>query len=260
MASRPGLTVMEVLIAASLGVVIVGLSISQLMEFFRLQQLLTVRTQLRADTKMAQERISQKLRYASHILDESANDSDAIYAVIPQDTCVDGYYCAQDTVEVVSWGPEADPFNPGRYMLYEKTVTVPAYQLPGTPAQLRALFDAVPGRGRMVAPYIKYVAIVERDRLFAFKIGAEKEQPNKRPPITFEYTELVAHRYLPPEEKIVMPPLDKVMEKLGVEAGKIPTAPPPGPSEVGEPFGTAPVTPDAGASEAAPPASGGTQL
>lgn len=226
MASRPGLTVMEVLIASSLGVVVVGLSIQQLMEFFRLQQVLTVRTQLRADTKMAQERISQKLRYAAHVLDDGhGGGQDAVFAVIPVDSCADGYYCAQDTVELVYWGAQPDPFHAGRFMLYEKTLTVPAYQLPGSAAQLRTIFDAKAGQGRMVAPYITHVSIQRSgDRLYRFTVGAQKEQPLKRPPITFEYTELVANRFLP-GETVQMPPLPRVMEKIGIDPKAIPSAP-----------------------------------
>lgn len=230
MASRPGLTVMEVLIAASLGVALMGLSIQQVMEFFRLQQVLTVRTQLRHDTKMAQERISQKLRYASHVVDDGidADGKDAIFAILPKDSCADGYYCAQDTVEVIFWGPEPDPFHPGRHMLYEKTLTVPAYQLPGAAAELRALFATQVGKGRMVAPYINSVAIAAAgDRMYRFTVGAEKEQPYKRPPITFEYKELVAHRFLPAEETIAMPALPVVMKKLGIDPAEIPEPPPP---------------------------------
>jgi hypothetical protein len=221
MPSRPGLTVLEVLIAASLGVLIVGVSISQLMEFFRLQQVLTVRAQLRHDTKNAQERIAQKLRYAAHVLDDQVDDGaggleSIMIAVIPVDTCADGYYCSKDEVEVVCWGAALDPLNPGRAMATEKSVTLSAFALPGDIELLKPLFKSQMGRGRLIGPYVKSIGIDDTDpRMYTLTVHAERELPRQPKPIAYTFTEKIAHRYLPSEESgPALPSLEEAIEKL----------------------------------------------
>ena len=62
---RPGLTLVELLIAAALGMGILALGLQQMTEYFRLQQVLITRTQLSQDSRLAMEAIAKHMRYTT---------------------------------------------------------------------------------------------------------------------------------------------------------------------------------------------------
>ena len=120
---RSGFTVPEVLVAAALGAFIMGLTIQQTMSYFRLQQVLMARTQLRADTQIAQERLAQKLRYADRLYQTDAG----FFATLPSDDCADGFVCRDDSYEVLWWQVAGDPLASERTVLMERAVKVKAF-------------------------------------------------------------------------------------------------------------------------------------
>jgi prepilin-type N-terminal cleavage/methylation domain-containing protein len=211
MASRRGFTLLEVLIAGALSVFIGGLAIQQIVEYFRLQQVLLARTQLRNDLQNAKERIASHLRQGVELY---ALPNGYVYAK-PIDIDLDGVITQKDQNEVIHWYLGTDPVHPSRTALYERSTRVPAYSWPADPAKQLELFDAAAGRGRMLAPSVAKLEIFNADpayHMVRIKITASQQVPRQQTPVEVTVSELVAQRSISIAEKL--PSVEAVLHDL----------------------------------------------
>jgi hypothetical protein len=197
-----------VLIAGALSAVIVGLSIQQVMGFFRLQSTLVTRTELRHEIELAQERIALKLRYAVMLVQRP----EGYIAVLPQDEDNDGWLCNKDRVEVLWWRVKQDPLS-GQKTLSEATVTVRAFTPPDDPARLEELFGSTDGKGHLIAPHLSAFSIDPQGQgNYKVRLEAEQPIPQRKEPVKLALSQLVAVRSIPYASGLA--DFDKVLANL----------------------------------------------
>lgn len=198
-AARPGLTVMEVLIAGALAVGIVAMAIQQVTEYFRLQQVLVSRTQLRHSLKVAADLMAARLRYATTIilLEEGG------MAIIPIDADEDGALTEKDKMDVLYHYVAKDPLNPERQGMFERSVQVPAFALPSDPKQVVQFFEGAMGQGRRLAPQLTSVEISSADtHMYNIRLTAEQKVARQPEPVTLTLSQAVAVRSRPFEDDL----------------------------------------------------------
>ena len=121
--TRPGLTLVELLIASALGLTIVALGLQQMTEYFRLQQVLITRTQLRQDARQAIEAIAQHMRYTTQF----GPTAEGHLGVVPLDDDRDAVITGADCYRLLLWRVVEDPLKGDARILQEKSVEVPAF-------------------------------------------------------------------------------------------------------------------------------------
>lgn len=206
--ARSGFTVPEVLVAAALGAFIMGLTIQQTMSYFRLQQVLMARTQLRNDTQIAQERLAQKLRYADRVY----QTDEGFFATLPSDDCADGFVCRDDSYEVLWWQVAGDPLASERTVLMERAVQVKAFAEPSDLTEIKALFKETMGRGRSLAPQMESLEISQDGAAYLTKLVAAQAISRQPEPVRITLSERVAMRTRPVKEGL--PTLEERLEEL----------------------------------------------
>lgn len=209
MRARSGFTLIELLIACGIGMTIVGLSVQQLWEFFRLQSLLMAKTQLRLETQQAQDKISQKVRYAVAMVDAPP---DGVMIAVPKDVDRCGYVCGKDTFDIVWWHVTSNPMRPGMSALTEQTLTIPAFSGGFEAAPLLPFFATAIGTSRQIAVSMdKIQLLLERKGLYRSVLQATRPIPRRPEPVTIGLTELIAVRSQPYESGV--PPFEEAVEK-----------------------------------------------
>jgi hypothetical protein len=195
-ASRPGFTLVELLIAASLGVFVTGLAVQHTYEYFRLKATLVAKSELRHATQQIQERVGQKLRYALYVVPVKANE---YILVVPQDVDRCGYVCHLDRYELLWWQVAEDPLaTEARGYLAEKRIVTPAFEMPGDTRQVMKLFDVYKGEGRRLGSWVEGVEIRnEGPGLFRTKVTVARTMPRQPEPAKMAFMELVAARSKP---------------------------------------------------------------
>ena len=209
---RPGFTLVELLIAAALGIFIVGLAVQHTYEYFRLKTVLLAKTELRHATQQIQERVSQKLRSALFVLPLKENE---YILVVPQDVDRCGYICNEDRYELLWWQVAPDPLaNEARGFLSEKRVVTPAFEMPGDTTLVTKLFDTTPGQGRRLGSWVEGVQILnEGPGLYRTKVSVVRTMPRAKEPARLVYTELIAARSKPRIQGV--PKIEKLLEAAG---------------------------------------------
>jgi prepilin-type N-terminal cleavage/methylation domain-containing protein len=192
MPRRSGFTLIELLIAIALSTVVLGLAVNQLIEYFRLQQVLVTRTQLRQDAKGAMERIAKHMRYCPLF-----GQADQSYmGLVPLDENHDGVIGKGDRYELVQWKIVADPLANDRHILQERTITVPAFQPPDDYDALVPFFGVqLGGSGRRLASNVERVAISRQGpALVKVEMDVAQAIPKQKEPVTLHLTEMVGIR------------------------------------------------------------------
>lgn len=195
-APRPGFTIVELLIAAALGVFITGLAVQHTYEYFRLKATLVAKAELRHATQQIQERVGQKLRSALYVLPMKPNE---YILVVPMDVDRCGYVCHMDRYELLWWQVVPDPLaSEPRQYLAEKRVVTPAFEMPGDTKLVMKLFDTAAGQGRRLGSWVEGVQITtEGPGLYRSKVAVARTMPRSKEPSRMVYTELIAARSKP---------------------------------------------------------------
>lgn len=196
-AARPGFTLVELLIAAALGIFVTGLAVQHTYEYFRLKSTLVAKTELRHATQQVQERVSQKLRNALYVLPVKENE---YILVVPQDVDRCGYVCHVDRYELLWWQVLPDPMatTEARGYLAEKRVVTPAFEMPGEAKKVAKLFDVFRGEGHRLGSWVEAVQIsTEGPGLYRTKVAVQRTMPRAKEPARMVYTELIAARSKP---------------------------------------------------------------
>jgi prepilin-type N-terminal cleavage/methylation domain-containing protein len=191
MPRRPGFTLIELLIAISLSTMILGLAIQQLMEYFRLQQVLITRTQLRQESRGAMDRIAKHLRYCPFF----GPSGDAFIGLKPLDQDHDGVMTQADRYELVLWHVVKDPTKSDRAILQERSITVPAFKPPDDFNALTPFFSAGQGQGHRLASFVTRVQLTrEGPALVKLELEVAQEIPKQKEPVTLSLKEMVGIR------------------------------------------------------------------
>ena len=195
MTRRPGFTVIELLIAAALGIFIVGFGVQHTYEYFRLQGILMAKTELRHATQQIQDRLGQKLRQALYVVDLA--DAGTIM-VVPLDVDRCGYVCHLDKYELLWWSVQPDPMAKGKTYLAEKRIVTPAFELPSDSAKLTKLFEVTLGTGRRVGSHVESFQIAtETPGIYRTRVVLTRTVPRQKDPAKLAFTELIAARSKP---------------------------------------------------------------
>lgn len=219
--SRRGFTLVELLIAAVMGMAIVGLGIQHLYEYFKLQAVLMTKAELRHDVQLVQEKVAAKLRYALKVVPLPAN---AYIVIVPIDSDNCGYICHLDIYQVLWWTVGEDAVHPELKVLNEKKVEVPAFQLPEDGTALTQLFDpqllgeGVPmGRGKRIATGVDALSITrESDGLYRTAVSSSRPAPYRKEILELTLNEQVALRTAAVVKGI--PKFDALIETLKKKA------------------------------------------
>jgi hypothetical protein len=231
MAARPGFTLTEVLIAGALGVFVTGLALQQVTEYFRLQQTLLARTQLRQDLQNARERLASRMRCGVNgypisarqvserfprTLPPASKDAPGGFICwLPLDQNHDGMLSAGDQYELVFWYVAGDPLHPKRSALFEMSAIVPAFGRPTEPDRQLELFDLAAGRGRMLAANVTRLEIENADpanHMVRIKLRGAMPVPGQARTTELALSELVAQRSLC--EAGELPSFEEVLQQL----------------------------------------------
>lgn len=211
MQKRPGLTVIELLMAMLIGGGIVTLAIQQTFNYMRLQATLMTRTQLRAECKVAQDKVDQRLRYA--IMLENGPKGDGYIIVVPNDVDRCGRLCYMDTYDLYWWRLKPDPFGKRATGLTEQQITLPAFKDEPDVEELAKLFEAKVGGTHQVAGAVSLLQIgVEGTHIYHSVIGAQRDLAGQ-PPVQTALQEMIAPRSMPVAMD-GMPTFKEVLEKL----------------------------------------------
>lgn len=192
---RPGFTILELLLAASLGLFIVAFGTQHTYEYFRLQGLLMAKTELRHATQQIQERLGAKLRQALYVVDLGG----AGYIMInPLDVDRCGYVCHMDKYELLWLSVAPDPLSRGRNYLSEKRIVTPAFELPNEQAKIIKLYEIFNGSGRRLGSMVDAFEIsTETPGVYRTRVVVSRSVPRQKEPAKLAFTELVAARSKP---------------------------------------------------------------
>lgn len=212
MPRRSGFTLIELLIAIALSTLILGVAINQLMEYFRLQQVLVTRTQLRQEARGAMDRIARHMRYCPMF----GQAGSAYMGLVPIDEDHDGVITKKDRYELVQWKVIDDPLGHGRHILQERSVTVPAFQPPNTYDDLTPFFAVnLGGNGHRLASFVERVAISRQGpALVQLELDVAQEIPKQKEPVTLSLKELVGIRSDLIWNGADLPPLKDVLDDV----------------------------------------------
>ena len=222
--ARPGFTLVELLIAAALGIFVTGLATQHTYEYFRLKSALVAKTELRHATQQIQERVGAKLRSALYVVPVKPNE---YILVVPQDVDRCGYVCHEDRYELLWWQVVPDPLaSEPRSYLAEKRVVTPAFEMPGDATLVTKLFDTAAGQGRRLGSWVEAVEITtEGPGLYRTKVAVARALPRAKEPARLAYTELIAVRSkpriqgVPKIETLLDPKLKGGPKAFGVAGG-----------------------------------------
>lgn len=208
---RPGFTLMELLIAAALGTTVLALGLQQLMEYFRLQQVLMTRTQLRQDAKLSLERIAEHMRYCPKF----GQSAKGPIGIKPLDLDKDGVMTHKDHYELVLWQVLEDPLKGDRRIIQENSTIVPAFLPTDQYDELLPFFEGRMGKGRRLASFVQRLEIVEKGLARAqVRLEVTQQVPRQKEPVTLRLTEMVAVRSHLIVDAAALPTHQQVLEKL----------------------------------------------
>lgn len=207
--ARPGFTVIELLIAAALGIFIVGFGTQHTYEYFRLQGLLMAKTELRHATQQIQDRLGQKLRQAIYVVDLG---EEGTIMVLPQDVDRCGYVCHLDKFELLWWSVQPEPLAKEKTYLAEKRIVTPAFVMPGETDKLKQLFKETLGSGRRVGSYVEsFQVATETAGVYRTRVVLTRNVPRQKDPAKLAFTELIAARSKPRSQGV--PAFDALFKK-----------------------------------------------
>jgi hypothetical protein len=202
--------VLELLLAASLSALLVGLAIQGTFEYFRLKQGLLIRTELRHAVEAAKTLIGARLRQAIAVVPLSEQ---RYVLVLARDLDRCGYLCEKDRYELLRWEVVPDVGQSRHSYLREVRVVVPAFRLPATEAELAPLFSRAVGGGTRLASGVKELRLEPgAGRLYRTSIVMQRDGGG-RTPVTLAHQEFVAIRTNPRAESLAT---------LAAEAGATP--------------------------------------
>lgn len=208
---RRGFTLIELLIAGALGVTVLGIGLQQLGEYFRLQQVLITRTQLRQDAAHSLERIAKHLRYCP-VFGTSAQGA---IGLKPIDDDHNAVLTAKDRYELVLWRVIDDPLDKGSRILQENAITVPAFLPTENYDQMLRFFEGRMGRGTRLASRVDKLEVAEKGRALAqLRMQVSQVVAQQKEPVTIKLTELVSVRSHLIFDPLALPTAEAVLEKL----------------------------------------------
>jgi prepilin-type N-terminal cleavage/methylation domain-containing protein len=191
MPGRSGFTLIELLVAGALSVVVLGLATQPLMTYFRLQQVLMTRTQLRQEAHGAMARIAKHMRYCP-VFGET---HEGPIGLKPVDINHDGVIMKGDRYELLLWRTIDDPLKPDRRILQEQSVDVPAFAPPGSYDELLPFFQVGHGHGRRLASFVKGLELSRQGpALVRVKLDVEQAVEKQPEPVALSVRELVGIR------------------------------------------------------------------
>lgn len=207
---RPGLTLVELLIAAALGMGILALGLQQMTEYFRLQQVLITRTQLSQDSRVAMDAIAKHMRYTTQF----GPTGDGHIGVVPLDDNHDAVIGANDRYRLLLWRVVEDPLTPGNRILQEKSVEVPAFYPVEEVARMLPFFEAKMGKGRRLASHVASFEVSrKRPLLSEVKLEVTQAISRQKAPVMLTFSEMVACRNIEIADAS-LPKLEAVLKKL----------------------------------------------
>ena len=194
---RQGFTLIEILIALLITTSVVSLAIQQTFAYFHLQTNLIARAELRGETKAAQDKVDQQLRYA--IMLEEMPGSDGYVIVVPRDVDHCGRICYLDTYEMSWFRLRPNPTNTGT-VLQQQTITLPAFRDEPDLPTLQKVYAYMAtndptAKTRTVADAIDKLSItVEGGKFYHTQIFASQPAPAN---VHMGIQEMIAPRSLP---------------------------------------------------------------
>lgn len=192
---RGGFTVVELLLAAALGAMVVAGGISQLSSFTTAQARLVARTQLRQEAQNLQERLAQRVRMAIWAMSMPRGGM-VMASVTDVDRC--GYMCGLDRLELTWWRVDRDPRRPDRSGLVEQALDFPAFSGEARAAEVEALFAELRPPLRFMSERVKSFDIqAESNGLFRTRLAVSTPSPRGPGEIEFNLTEVIAARSRP---------------------------------------------------------------
>ncbi|HEY9722511.1 MAG TPA: prepilin-type N-terminal cleavage/methylation domain-containing protein [Oscillatoriaceae cyanobacterium] len=195
---RAGFTLIEVLIAAALGAVVLGLAVDQVTAYFRVQRTLMTRVSLRNELEVAETRLEQELRTCVHVVP----DGDGYITIIVLDANGDGAYGPGDRVKLGWWKLRKSPLT-GESDLMVQHATAPAFDIKSPPETIEPFFDG--STAHLVARHVtRFWIDGENFNLARLHLEAQQDVP-RRPPIVVDLNERVARRTLPELLPLPMP-------------------------------------------------------
>lgn len=207
---RPGLTLVELLIAAALGTGILALGLQQMTEYFRLQQVLITRTQLSQESRVAMDAIAKHMRYTTQF----GPTGDGHLGVMPLDDNHDAIISASDRYRLVLWRVIEDPLQPGNRILQEKSVEVPAFYPVQEVARMLPFFEAKMGQGRRLASHVQSFEVTQkRSQLTEVKLEVTQAISRQKEPVMLTFKEMVACRNIQIADA-ALPKLEAVLKQL----------------------------------------------
>ncbi|MNS19550.1 hypothetical protein D3C72_512730 [compost metagenome] len=207
---RPGLTLVELLIAAALGTGILALGLQQMTEYFRLQQVLITRTQLSQNSRVAMDAIAKHMRYTTQF----GPTGDGHLGVVPLDDNHDAIISASDRYRLLLWRVVEDPLQPGNRILQEKSVEVPAFHPVEEVARMLPFFEAKMGTGRRLASHVQSFEVTrKRAQLSEVKLEVTQTVSRQKEPVVLTFSEMVACRNIQIADA-ALPKLEAVLKQL----------------------------------------------
>jgi prepilin-type N-terminal cleavage/methylation domain-containing protein len=211
MPGRSGFTLIELLVAGALSVVVLGLATQQLMNYFRLQQVLMTRTQLRQEAHGAMARVAKHMRYCP-VFGESREGP---VGLKPVDVNHDGVIMKGDRYELLLWRTIDDPLKPDRQILQEQTVNVPAFAPPAGYDEVLPFFAAGHGQGRRLASFVEKLELSRQGpALVRVQLDVEQAIEKQPEPVTVTVRELVGIRSDLIWAPDSLPTIPEVLEQL----------------------------------------------
>lgn len=189
---RPGVTLIELLIAMLIGGSVVAVAISQLFNYFRVQSQLIARTELREEVKVVQDKVDDVLKYAC-VFDQVPGQG--YIALVPRDVDHCGRLCYLDTFDIYWWYVKDSSLNGG--LVEQVMKDVPAFYDPPDVDVLKQMFAKSIGTLHPMGKAISAIQITtEPGPVYHTVIGGTRTVA-KQPPINIALQEYVAPRSLP---------------------------------------------------------------
>lgn len=208
MGGRPGLTTVELLLAAALGLGLVGVALQTTFEYFKLKRVLLERTELRHAAQVAQERVAAQLRFTGHVL-ALTPDTYLLVTVQDRDRC--GYACYMDRFTLRRWDVASTAGARGRTYLREVRFETAAFALPAPEDEIRQLLSKAQGRTTVVADAVSRLRINQAgEGLYRTEVAVRGLTEPRRPATEVVLRESVAARTRP--RFLFIPTLRDVLE------------------------------------------------
>lgn len=192
---RGAFTLVELLIAAALGTMVVAGGITQLSNYTRAQARLVARTQLRQEAQNLQERLSQRVRMAVWAM---AMPKGGLVMASATDVDRCGYLCGLDRFDLTWWRVGNDPARPERVGLLEQAIDWPAFSGEAKAEEVAKLFAELKPPARFLSERVKSFSLkAEGAGLYRTELGVAMRAPQGPGEIAFNITEVVAARTRP---------------------------------------------------------------